>query len=100
VEGLEHRLIALGLAGETVTYGALSRAFGLRMAVLTAALEDLMETDVAAGRAIRASVCVGRLNGDMPAEGFFLKALELGLDVSDRRAFVMSQRLALQRANG
>jgi hypothetical protein len=100
VNGLEDHLIAIGLAGETVTYGALSRAFGLRMAVLTAALEDMMEADVEAGRAIRAAVCVGRLNGDMPAEGFFLKALELGLDVSDRRAFVMSQRLALQRANG
>ena len=97
---LEAQLTRLAIAGETVTYGALARDLGLRMAVLTGMLEGLMEADAAADLPLRAVVCTGRLLGDMPAEGFFIKALQLGFDVSDRRAFVAAQRLALQRQPG
>ncbi len=38
-----------------------------------------MEADAAQGRPLRAALVVGRLNGDQPAAGFFLKAAELGV---------------------
>lgn len=93
---LEVRLAALGAAGHTVTYGALARELGWRMGELTAALEELMAADHAAGQPLRAAVCAGRLNNGIPAEGFFIKALALDLDVSDRMAFVFGQRAALR----
>jgi hypothetical protein len=36
------------------------------------------------------------LHAYMPAEGFFIKALELGLDIPDRPAFVIAERAALR----
>jgi hypothetical protein len=97
---LEARLASLAAAGETVTYGELAKELGLRIGALTAELEALMEADQAAGMPIRAALCVSRLNRESPAEGFFLKALALGIDIPDRAAFVMAQRLELQRRHG
>ncbi|MFN4158936.1 MAG: hypothetical protein ACK4GO_11115 [Gemmobacter sp.] len=94
---LEARLAALAATGGTVTYGALARDLGWRMGELTAALEALMEADAAAGRPLRAALCEGRLSQGMPAQGFFLKAAELGLDVTDAAAFVAGQRAGLYR---
>ncbi|MGA0539172.1 hypothetical protein [Neotabrizicola sp. VNH66] len=92
---LEDRLAALAAAGETITYGALARDLGLRMAELTAALEQLMEEDAAAGRPLRAALCRGRLSDGLPARGFFDKAAELGYDTSDPATFALSHRRAV-----
>lgn len=89
------RLAALGAAGQTITYGALARDLGLRVAELTARLEALMEEDATNGQPLRACVCEGRLNAGMPAPGFFQKAASLGYDLRDPAAFVASQRAAL-----
>lgn len=92
---LEARLAALAAAGETITYGALARDLGWRLADLTAALERLMAEDSAAGRPLRAAVLRGRLSGDLPARGFFDAAAVLGHDVSDPAGLVARQRAAL-----
>ena len=94
---LESRLAGLAAAGEIVKYGALAREFGLRIADLTFMLEALMEVDAAKGRPLHAALCSGRLTQEMPAEGFFLKALALGFDIHDRARFVQDQRLELHR---
>jgi hypothetical protein len=94
------RLQSLAAAEETITYGALARELGWRIGVLTAALEAQMEADHAAGRPFLAAVCAGRLTGDMPATGFFLKAAELGLDVQGERGLVQRQRAALRALYG
>lgn len=93
---LEARLAALAAAGETVTYGALARDLGLRMAELTTALEALMEEDARAGRPLRAALCEGRFAGGLPARGFFDKAAELGFDTSDAAGMVARHRTALR----
>ena len=92
---LAARLADLASRGETLTYGALARQMGWRVQDLTAALEALMEADAAAGRPLRAALCEGRLAGGLPAPGFFLKAAELGFDVSDPAGFVTRQRTDL-----
>ena len=92
---LEARLAALAAEGRTVTYGALARDLGLRMGELTARLEALMEQDAAQGRPLRAALCEGKLSQGIPAQGFFLKCAELGLQVSDPVAFVARQRAQL-----
>ena len=92
---LEARLAALAAAGHTVTYGALARDLGLRMGELTAALEALMVQDAKAGRPLRAAICEGKLSQGQPAQGFFLKCAELGLDVSDPAGFVAHHRAQL-----
>lgn len=93
---LEARLAALAAAGQTITYGALARDLGLRMAELTAELETLMETDAAQGRPFRAALLCQRLSPNhLPAPGFFLKAAELGADVSDPESLVAAQRARL-----
>ena len=67
---LETRLAALAAAGDTVTYGDLSRDLGLRMVELTTQLETLMEEDAAAGRPFRAALLHQRLSPDhLPAPG-------------------------------
>ena len=93
--GLIAHLADLRLRDETVTYGTLAKALGLRMAELTAALEALMEEDAALGRPLRAALVCGRLTPGMPAPGFFLKAEELGLDVSDPVGLVAEHRRRL-----
>ncbi|MFN4153562.1 MAG: hypothetical protein ACK4HF_02815 [Paracoccaceae bacterium] len=96
---LEDRLAALAASGQTITYGALARDLGWRMAELITALEVLMEADRRAGHPLRASVCEGRLSGGLPARGFFEKAAELGFDVSNPAAFAALQRHKLSRSH-
>jgi len=91
---LESRLAALAVAGETITYGALAREFGLRVVELTTALEALMEADARDSRPFRASVMNAR-GTDLPARGFFDKAAELGTGIDDRAAWIADQRLRL-----
>jgi hypothetical protein len=88
---LEDRLAALAAAGQTIPYGVLARDLGLRMADLTAALEELMEADTAAGKPLRAALCEAKLTPGLPARGFFDKAAALGHDISDPAAFVATQ---------
>ncbi|PLL13507.1 hypothetical protein C0V75_09065 [Tabrizicola sp. TH137] len=90
-------LADLAAQGKTMTYGALARDLGWRVADLTAALERLMEEDAAAGRPQRAALLEGRLSNGLPAPGFFLKLAELGLTPADPAAFVAETRAALQR---
>lgn len=92
---LELRLAALAAAGETVSYGALARELGLRIAELTVALEALMDADAMAGAPLRAATCAARLGDGLPARGFFDKAAALGYDVSDPAAFVADHRRRL-----
>jgi len=93
---LETRLAALAAAGDTVTYGDLSRDLGLRMAELTTQLETLMEEDAAAGKPFRAALLRQRLSPDhLPAPGFFQKAAELGRPTEDPAAFTEAERQAL-----
>jgi hypothetical protein len=97
---LESRLAALAAAGETITYGALATDLGLRMADLTAQLEALMEQDASAGKPFRASLLRQRLSPDhLPAPGFFQKAADLGVDISDPSAFVARHRALLSNHN-
>jgi hypothetical protein len=93
---LEDRLAALAAAGETMTYGALAKELGLRMADLTARLEALMEEDAATGKPFRAALLRQRLSPDhLPAPGFFLKAASLGHPTDDPVAFTADQRRRL-----
>ena len=93
---LEARLAALAAAGETTTYGALSRELGWRIGELTAALERLMEQDAAAGHPFRAALCRSKLSDGLPARGFFDKAAALGSDIADPAAMVAAHRAALR----
>lgn len=92
---LELRLAELAARDETITYGALARDLGWRMAELTEALEALMAADAAAGQPLRAALCKGRLSGGLPAQGFYLKAAALGFDVSDEALFAADHRARL-----
>ena len=97
---LEARLAALAASGQTITYGALARDLGLSgpgvIAQLTDALEALMEIDASQDAPLRAALCCGRLNGDLPATGFFDKAAALGcLGDQDPRSFVVAERARL-----
>ena len=94
-QALQARLAQLAAQGQTITYGALARDLGLRMASLTAALEALMEADASAGLPLRAALCRGRLLADLPAPGFYLKAAQLGYEWSDPARFVAELREAL-----
>lgn len=94
---LEARLDALAAAGETITYGELAKELGLRIANLTAQLEQLMDLDGAYGKPFRAALLRQRLSPDnLPAPGFFLKAQELGHDISDPASFTAHHRQQLK----
>ena len=95
LETLSARLMDLAARGETTTYGALAQSLGWRVAVLTAALERLMEEDAAAGRPFRAAVLEAKLTPGLPAPGFFQKAAELGMRIDDPLRFIMAERKAL-----
>lgn len=86
-------------AKRLVSYGALAAEIGLvgagRIARLTAMLEALMVEDMQSGQPLRAALAVGRASAGLPARGFFLKAQELGYDVSDPDAFHQAQVTAL-----
>ena len=93
---LEARLAAIAAAGQTITYGDLARELGLRVADLTARLEQLMEEDARAGKPLRAAVLRQRLSpGQLPAPGFFDKAAGLGFQFSDHAAFARYHRRRL-----
>ncbi len=100
IDALQARLAALAASGQTITYGALARDLGLSgpgvIAQLTDALETLMEIDASQDAPLRAALCCGRLNGDLPATGFFDKAADLGcLGTQDPLEFVRDQRTKL-----
>ncbi len=94
---LEERLAALAASDATITYGALARDLGWRVAELTDALERLMEADAANDAPQRAALMEARLANGMPAPGFFLKLAELGLSPEDPAAFVAETRARLRR---
>lgn len=88
-----------------MTYGALAKDLGLRMADLTAQLEALMEADAAANRPFRAAVLHQRLSPHhLPAPGFFLKAAALGHPAdepaADLAAFTADHRARLRNGTG
>lgn len=89
------RLAQLAAQRQTITYGALARDLGWRIADLTTALEILMEEDCAAGHPLRAALCAGKLSGGLPAPGFFHKAEALGYAVFPHETFTEAQRAAL-----
>ena len=97
---LTARLAALAGDGQTITYGALARDLGWRMADLTDALEALMDEDAARGAPFRAALWEGRLAGGLPARGFFDKAAALGADVTDPAALVAAHRAGLFKHAG
>ena len=93
---LEAALENLMATGETVTYGAWARELNIApLSLLTDALEAMMAADARAGKPLRAALCRARGLGDLPAPGFFLKATDLGFEVSDPVAFVAAQRAGL-----
>ncbi len=96
---LSARLADLAAQGKTITYGALARDLGWRVADLTAALEQIMEEDAAAGAPQRAALLEGRLSNGMPAQGFFQKLAELGIDPGDPASYVAETRAALLAAS-
>jgi hypothetical protein len=94
---LEDRLAALAAAGDIITYGQLAKDLGLRMADLTAQLEQLMEEDAAGNRPFRAALLCQRLSPDhLPAPGFFQKAADLGQPTDDPAAFTAEHRKQLR----
>ena len=100
-QSLTLRLAQLAAGGRTITYGQLARDLGLTgpatIARLTAALEAMMEEDAAQNHPFRAVVLSGRLAKDLPAQGFFDKAAELGCYVGqDAAQYVTEERAALQ----
>jgi HAMP domain-containing protein len=97
---LEARLAELAALGQTISYGDLARELAIpgpgAIAKLTAALEALMEIDTSQGRPLRAALCMGRLAGGLPAQGFFDKAAALGrYDGSDPALWVAAERARL-----
>lgn len=93
---LEARLARLAAQGKSTTYGALARDLGWRVADLTAALERLMEQDAATGHPQRAALMEGRLSNGLPAQGFFLKLAELGIQPEDPAAYITETRARLR----
>ncbi|MDP4032586.1 MAG: hypothetical protein Q8P60_07040 [Pseudorhodobacter sp.] len=103
-EPLVAALAELAARGQTVTYGKLARALAIpgpgSIARLAQALEALMDADAAAERPLRAVLCSGRLQGGLPASGFFAKAAQLGRYAGptqgpEAEAFVARERAAL-----
>ena len=93
---LDEALAELAALGRTISYGDLARQLQLvPLSRLTGALEAMMDTDAAARKPLRAALCRAKGSGDLPAPGFFLKALELGFDVADPVGFVALQRAGL-----
>lgn len=95
LETLSARLMDLAARNETITYGALAQSMGWRVAVLTEALEALMEEDAALRHPFRAAMLEAKLTPGLPAPGFFQKAAELGVPIVDPLTFVLAERKAL-----
>ena len=101
MHALTLRLAQLAAGGQTITYGQLARELEMTgpstIARLTAALEATMEEDTAKTHPFRAVVLSGRLAKDLPAQGFFDKAAELGrYQGQDAAEYVTEERAALQ----
>lgn len=99
-DALTLRLAQLAAGGQTITYGQLARDLGLSgpatIARLTAALEATMEEDATQNRPFRAVVLSGRLAKDLPAQGFFDKAANLGrYQTQDPADYVATERASL-----
>jgi len=102
--GLVEALEDLASRGQVMSYGDLARALALpvpgSIVRLTQALEALMVEDAAKGRPLRAALCHARLTQDLPAQGFFDKAMELGrFDGTDPAGFVRTERARLFTAS-
>jgi hypothetical protein len=73
--------------GSMTTYRDLVQFLGLKpphtIQQVTAALESLMQEDVAAGRPILSAICVSKMLPGIPARGFFLVAQDLGIFSGD-----------------
>ena len=100
IEGLEVRLAQLAALNQTTTYGALAKDLNLTgpatIARLTHALEALMEADATQNHPFRAAVVSGRLNQNLPAQGFFTKATTLGrYHDEDPTTYIDKERAAL-----
>lgn len=95
---LATRLAELARRGEATTYAALARELGWRMSVLTQALETSMVEDAAAGRPFRAVLLESRLTPGLPAEGFFLKAMELSRPIARSPEAILRERTAVRLA--
>lgn len=80
-------LIDQARTGRPITYKELASRLGLvppqTIHRVTQALETLMAEDVAAARPLLATLCVSRLNTNMPARGFFKLAETLGVFSGD-----------------
>ena len=87
-----------------MNYQQVANALGLTLprtiARVTQALEQLMEQDVAAGRPMIAALVISRRGDDIPATGFFQKAVALGRFPNDpaqhRRRYVEEREQALR----
>jgi hypothetical protein len=73
--------------GSMTTYRELAQFLALEpphtIQQVTAALESLMEEDVAAGRPILSAICVSKMRPGIPARGFFSAAQDLGMFSGD-----------------
>lgn len=95
-------LAGRGPAAPYLSYQALAAALGLTppgvIRIVTAALEQTMQQDVAAGRPMIAALVVSRV-GDMPQRGFFDLAVQLGRfspDPDDHRQAWQAEAAAAQ----
>ena len=84
---LRQALIDQAQTGNPTTYRELADRLGLEppntIHRITAALESLMEDDVAAGRPLLSAICVSKMRPGIPARGFFLAAQALGVFTGD-----------------
>ena len=102
--------LTLQNAANPISYGALARDLDVpgpgAIARIAAALEAMMQEDMASGRPFLAAMCQGKLSGGMPALGFFQMASALGrydgpATGLKAAAFVEEQRdLLAHMANG
>ena len=88
-----------------MTYQHVASALGLTpsrtIARVAQALEQLMDEDVAAGRPMIAALVISRRGDDIPATGFFEKAVALGRfpdDPDQHRHRYMEERAQALRA--
>ncbi len=100
IPGLDLRLAQLAAHNQTATYGQLARDLGLTgaatIARLTEALEALMDEDAKLNLPFRAALLSGRLNQNLPAQGFFDKARALGRYTGEEpNGYVADERASL-----
>jgi len=85
-----------------IAYGKLARALGLYLpgsvGRVTAALEDTMREDAAAGRPMIAALACAR-GGDLPGRGFFDLAAQLGVPVTQDSTAIAAYRAQVMAAH-